>query len=664
MKRNSHKKNLSISIILLLILVIGIGYAYLTSNLSISGTTGIVGNSWDIHFENLNVKDGSVTAINPATISNSTTDITYSIRLEKPKDYYEFTVDVKNDGTLPGKVSISTLNGITSEAAPVIDYTITYINGTSVNIGDILNASSKKTIRVRVFYKDDISATDLPGSNLNLSLTYTLQYVQSDEEEINAGNLLQNLATTNTCITKYTGEVTDQPGQTVTASNVYFDKCADKRNIIFGGFCWQAIRTTETGGIKMIYNGEPVDGKCESTRGDHTGILGINSTIQALDSEYLYGSSFIYDRINNVFTLTSTFLATWSDSTYENLIGKFTCKSSSDTCTTLYYVGVYKSNKNAYTSGYTIGSTNYAQIGSSTFNANGYSLSMSGYMFNKTYDTSYTSGSVISDNIKFSSSFTYNEEINMYSLSGGTTYVNNWSNSYNSINNKRYTCLNTTGNCNRIYFIYRTTSSYLYYVSMSDGKGLSEFLTDMLSSNDVNKYNSSIKGIIDAWYAQNLSNKTRMLEDTVYCNDRNIRLYGGWSESGSTTSNTYLSFNNDELTTLLLCQNETDQFAVGNNKAKLTYPVGMINHKELYNIGNNSTTSNNLRITGAAYWGISPKMFNDYYVLMNTVDGNGNLAGYSGTQIINGVRLAITLASDSVISRGVGSVTEPWIVQE
>ncbi len=43
-------------------------------------------------------------------------------------------------------------------------------------------------------------------------------------------------------------------------------------NIIFGGYCWKIIRTTETGGIKMIYNGTPSNGECSTTTGASTQI--------------------------------------------------------------------------------------------------------------------------------------------------------------------------------------------------------------------------------------------------------------------------------------------------------------------------------------------------------------------------------------------------------
>ena len=55
----------------------------------------------------------------------------------------------------------------------------------------------------------------------------------------------------------------------------------------------------------MIYNGEPVDGKCESTRGGHKGIVENYYNKQTLSSSYLYGSSFTYDLATNVFTFLS-----------------------------------------------------------------------------------------------------------------------------------------------------------------------------------------------------------------------------------------------------------------------------------------------------------------------------------------------------------------------
>ena len=38
-----------------------------------------------------------------------------------------------------------------------------------------------------------------------------------------------------------------------------------KNNLVYGGFCWKIVRTTETGGVRIIYNGVPVDGACTNT---------------------------------------------------------------------------------------------------------------------------------------------------------------------------------------------------------------------------------------------------------------------------------------------------------------------------------------------------------------------------------------------------------------
>ena len=656
-----NKKKLLLSILLILILAIGIGYAYLTSNLSISGNTSVSTNTWNIHFENIQVKEGSVTATTSPTLSNSNTSITYTIDLNRPKEYYEFTVDVKNDGTLPGKVSISTLSGITTEAQSIIDYSVSYTNGRTVAIGDILNAGAKKSIKVRTFYKDEINPTDFPATDLNLTLTYTLQYVQSEEDEFDTNALIEQLKEENSsCIYQYTGAVTDEVGntETVTAatSNVYFNRCADKRNIKFAGYCWQMIRTTETGGIKMIYNGEPDNnGECGSSRGDHKGIVGVTGSTQTLNAEYLYGTTFTYNITTSEFTLVDTTTATWSNSTYQNLLGKFTCKNTSGTCTTLYSVNGYSNATTAYTSSYTIGDTNFAQIGTSSFNANYRSLAMVGYMFNKVYNyagsSAPTSGSLMGNDVLYS-----NGTYTLLPADGeselGTT----------KDDTHHYTCNTTSSTCNKVrYYNFNN-----YYIELDGVANIDAAVNEMLYNDNVNTYNSSIKGIIDSWYAQNLSVKTNMLEDTVYCNARNMinQSENGWNKDGRLTTYTY--FKNNTLNNDISCASVTDQFAVSNNKAKLTYPVSLATHEELYTLTNNNSSAyyDVLTKTDVWWWGLSPFSFfsSDSYV--RYVSSSGSVGVNNPVVNRGGIRPVISLASSSVISSGDGSATNPWVIQE
>ena len=455
----------------------------------------------------------------------------------------------------------------------------------------------------------------------------------------------------NSCLTKYEGQVTDQVGQTVTAQNVYFDNCEEQRNVIFGGFCWQVIRTTETGGIKMIYNGEPdQDGKCLNTRASHKGIVQSGDGVsQAIDSSYLYGDSFTYDISTGEFTLINTTTATWSDLTYEDLIGKFTCKSSSDTCTAIYQINGYDSNTSAYLSYYTIANTNYAQIGTSAFNANNRSPAMVGYMFNTVYNakTELVLGLV---RYRFGNSFTYDDSTNTYSLSGTTQDLNDIKR--NTITNTHYTCWNQTGICNEIAYVYGDSNASDYYITLRDGKNVNDALDEMLSNNDVNKYNSSIKGIIDNWYAQNLSDKTNMLEDVVYCNYRNIDNIGGWNPNGGNVD-THLEFYIKDLA----CRNITDQFSLSNDKAKLTYPIGL-----LQDIEKNNINSNALLKTGDYWLTMSPNIF--YYTVarVGRVSFRGEKES-ANTHEDYGVRPTISLKREAIISSGTGSESDPWIIE-
>ena len=55
--------------------------------------------------------------------------------------------------------------------------------------------------------------------------------------------------------TKYEGQVTDKVETTTEAKNVYFIDDNDNY-LVFNNYCWRIVRTTEYGGVKIIYNGQ------------------------------------------------------------------------------------------------------------------------------------------------------------------------------------------------------------------------------------------------------------------------------------------------------------------------------------------------------------------------------------------------------------------------
>ncbi len=46
---------------------------------------------------------------------------------------------------------------------------------------------------------------------------------------------------------------------------IYFYRGKVDNNVIFNNFCWKIIRTTDTKGVKLLYNGVPTDGKCSNS---------------------------------------------------------------------------------------------------------------------------------------------------------------------------------------------------------------------------------------------------------------------------------------------------------------------------------------------------------------------------------------------------------------
>ena len=183
---NKNKKKLNYMILIIMILVISIGYAILNTNLNIIGTGTINNPTWNIHWENVQVKTGSVTADTPTIDTNKTT-VNYSVTLSIPGDYYEFTVDAVNAGTIDGMVSIvsNKLNGTEITTLPsYLEYKVTYEDGVDIAPNHLLEAGTSEKYKVHVGYKKDISVSDIPSTAQTLNLIFSVTYVQSDSNAV------------------------------------------------------------------------------------------------------------------------------------------------------------------------------------------------------------------------------------------------------------------------------------------------------------------------------------------------------------------------------------------------------------------------------------------------------------------------------------------------
>ena len=174
------KRYLSVLVLVLLLLGVTVGYSILTQRLDITGTSKINNATWNIHFENVSVTPGSVTnATAPTATGTDTVAMSYTANLEKPGDFYEFTFDVKNGGSVDAKLSaIPTLSGVSTAQAVYTNYTITHANGSPVVANEEIAAGANDSFKVRVEFKKDITASQLPTSAQNLNLTVAMNYVQ------------------------------------------------------------------------------------------------------------------------------------------------------------------------------------------------------------------------------------------------------------------------------------------------------------------------------------------------------------------------------------------------------------------------------------------------------------------------------------------------------
>ena len=185
--KNMKKRRKKISALILL-LVITIGYALISTTLKINGVAGIKSNQWDIHWENVQPNQQSTVTAQTPSITENATKVSYEVNLELPGDFYEFTVDAKNDGTINAKildirhsVYLSTDLEHTTTLPNYIKYSIVY-DGTEdePTIGDILAAGDKQTYRIRIEY--DPLATTLPGSDTTYKIIDEIDYGQTKEE--------------------------------------------------------------------------------------------------------------------------------------------------------------------------------------------------------------------------------------------------------------------------------------------------------------------------------------------------------------------------------------------------------------------------------------------------------------------------------------------------
>jgi len=162
-----------------------IGFAAYTQTLNITGTVKVKGSPWDVHYipNQITRTSGSVT---PDSVGGAVqesvdeTDFEFTVTLEKPGDFYEATITAKNFGTVAAQLKSITMSTLTTEQQKYLSYTVTY-NGTDYtattnNLAIAMAAGAEHPVKVRVQYLQPTNASDLPSSDVTVTVTGSLNY--------------------------------------------------------------------------------------------------------------------------------------------------------------------------------------------------------------------------------------------------------------------------------------------------------------------------------------------------------------------------------------------------------------------------------------------------------------------------------------------------------
>ena len=558
------------------------------------------------------------------------------------------------------------------------------------------------------------SATQNQSFNLSLGGECT-----NDTEEITLYNKIASQADLTTNI-NFSQVSSDTNGKGVyrfagTENNAYpiyyYRGDINNNNVKFANKCWKIVRTTETGGVKLIYSGVPGNIyeqqlpilESDYTISTNTGNFtwdntdstwnatitdGQNKEISftvPTDDNYNFvmtgttgsstgGSYYIYKDDTQVYGngggggQALSYSHDFGSLTASNVI-KFVYQGSSTTESPITFkIKMTKAGGNLLGVGCNnTGTATYISDTKTAFNPNYDSPSYVGYMYGDVYTYARATGT----GLMYAPDVTYANGI--YTLTSKDSYNIETKSAISGTNLSyhHYTCGSVSETtCTSVRYVYYVAGNIAYYITLSNGKKVEDAIEDMLT-NSSNSTDSTIKGVIDNWYSTNMTSYTNYLEDTVYCNDRSINnlTASGWNPSGGSIS-TSLYFNGynrayTSYTPSLNCTNKNDAFTVNESSTgngKLTYPVGLLTSDEamLAGMKGGSGGANYLN-SSTYYWLVSPDCWNGIYA--GGFDVNfGSLSVEDMTTAL-GARPSVSLKPGMKISGGDGSEITPYEIK-
>ncbi len=324
----------------------------------------------------------------------------------------------------------------------------------------------------------------------------------------------------------------------------YYRGNVTNNNVVFAGFCWKAMRTTSTGGVKLVYYGvwDSIN-QCNESRANHDG-YGVVTT-RNLGRNYYYGTDYFYNPTTGELSLAGVkTLAKMDANTGSSLLGQYTCMSTDENavCQTVYYVEkLYDSPGYAYLLPIQANMPYYA-IGNSVFNRSASSPAYVGYMYGEEYSISSfgergeasTGVGVVISNTTLSTDFWYADDIT-YNSDGNRRYylvdpyqVNSTADFQNLVGKYTFRSNSSNYSNNSVYYIAAVDGSKVYYLHLLSGQTVEEANGEFTVSDEVIDHNDGTYTMVDPeivrmseWVGvyQNMTGKFICQGNVTVCND-------------------------------------------------------------------------------------------------------------------------------------------------
>ena len=251
MEKERKVKKLALVAVIVAVLGMTIAFAALSQTLTINGTANMEESYWEIYFGNISepIKIGSAKTDYPggkngqktAIVSDDRTEIS-DIRaiLKKPGDEVRYTTSIINSGTIDAEIASIEMPTLTDAQKEIFDFSVVYTDdGKEVSVGDVLPGypdaeaetcnGCEQPITIKIRFKDITDASLLPEEAQSITLSYKINFVQSDKSTLyHAGNRIFGVELSNGQTPVLTGSATaNNPtlvgttieGYTVTLSN-------------------------------------------------------------------------------------------------------------------------------------------------------------------------------------------------------------------------------------------------------------------------------------------------------------------------------------------------------------------------------------------------------------------------------------------------------------